>query len=273
VHALLERVPQDSPTASRPPSSDPPQRRRSRRQPSGRRPGGQPGHRGQTRRLVPAADVDVMRPLKPEPCARGQQPLRGDDPQPQRHPGRALPPRRPEVPAYPWHPLVCPLCGARPRAAWPAAGPTRADGPRVQAITARCTGASRLSQRTTQQLLPALCGVTRRLGTVRQGEAAPVDAVAAPVDAARSDVPEPARVSLDDTGGRQGDQRAGWGGRAPLGHGVSGPSVAGGARGRAHAWARRVLVSWSPSACARTPGRRGAGGRGAGRICCATSTP
>jgi transposase len=37
-----------------------------------------------------------------------------------------------------------------------------------------------------------------------------VDAVAAPVDAARSDVQEQASVSLDDTGGRQGDQRAWW---------------------------------------------------------------
>ena len=80
VQALTERLQQDSRPSSRPPSSDPPQRQRARRQPSGRRPGGQPGHQGQTRTLVPVEDVDVVIPLKPEQCARCQQPLTGDDP-------------------------------------------------------------------------------------------------------------------------------------------------------------------------------------------------
>ena len=40
-----------------------------RRGPSGRRPGGQPGHEGQTRALVPVEAVDVVIPLKPVRCA------------------------------------------------------------------------------------------------------------------------------------------------------------------------------------------------------------
>jgi transposase len=158
--------------------------------------------------LVPAEDVDVMIPLKPEQCARCQQPLVGDDPQPQRHQVLEIPPLRPEVTEYQLHQLVCPLCGASTRAAWPEGGPTRAYGPRVQAITALCTGAYRLSKRTTQQLLQDLLGVTMSLGTVSQLEAATVDAVAVPVEAARSYVQEQASVSLDETGWRQGDQRA-----------------------------------------------------------------
>src|SRR5918992_1052273 len=92
VQERMERVQQDSRTSSRPPSSDPPERERPRRQPSGRRPGGQPGHPGQTRMLVPVADVDVVIPLKPDVCARCQQPLAGDDPQPQRHQVCEVPP-------------------------------------------------------------------------------------------------------------------------------------------------------------------------------------
>jgi transposase len=80
----------------------------------------------------------------------------------------------------------------------------------VPAITALCTGAYRLSQRTPQHLLEALCGVTLSLGTVRTREAAPVAAVAAPVEAARASVPQQAQVSGDETGGRPGDQRAWW---------------------------------------------------------------
>src|SRR5215475_5603830 len=64
---LREQVQQTSRTSSRPPSSDPPQAigKRPRREPSGRRPGGQPGHEGQTRALLPVEEVDIIIPVKP----------------------------------------------------------------------------------------------------------------------------------------------------------------------------------------------------------------
>ena len=67
VQALTEQLHQDSRTSSRPPSSDAParQRPRRRRQPSGRRPGGQPGHPGQTRELLPVEEVDEVIVLHP----------------------------------------------------------------------------------------------------------------------------------------------------------------------------------------------------------------
>ena len=208
VQELLERLQQDSRTSSRPPSSDPPQRQRPRRQPSGRRPGGQPGHPGQTRTLVAVEDVDVVIPLKPNACARCQQPLLGNDANPQRHQVIEIPPMRPVVTEYQVHQLVCPLCGDSTRAAWPDGVTTRAYGPRVQATAALCTGAYRLSKRTTQQLLQDLFGVPMSLGTISTLEAATVDAVAAPVEEARTYVQAQASVSMDETGWRQGDQRA-----------------------------------------------------------------
>lgn len=208
VQELMERVQQDSRTSSRPPSSDPPERARPRRPPSGRRRGGQPGHLGQTRTLVPVEDVDVIIPLKPEQCARCQQPLAGDDPQPQRHQVLEVPPIKPVVTEYHWHQLVCPVCGTTTRAAWPDGVTTRVYGPRVQAITALCTGAYRLSKRTTQHLLHDFFGVPMSLGTISTLEAATVDAVAAPVEEARASVQQQARVSMDETGWRQGPQRA-----------------------------------------------------------------
>jgi transposase len=108
VQELMERVQQDSRTSSRPPSSDPPERQRSRRQPSGRRRGGQPGHPGRTRTLVPEEEVNVVIPLKPEHCARCQQPLSGDAPQPLRHQVWEIPPITPVVTEYQQHQLVCP---------------------------------------------------------------------------------------------------------------------------------------------------------------------
>src|SRR5713101_2197950 len=87
VERLLERVQQDSRNSSRPPSSDPPQvmGQRPRRVPSGRKRGGQPGHQGQTRVLVPIEDVATVVPVKPRQCHRCQHPLQGEDPQPYRH--------------------------------------------------------------------------------------------------------------------------------------------------------------------------------------------
>jgi transposase len=82
VQDLQERVQQDSRTSARPPSSDPPQSisRRPRRDPSGRRPGGQPGHEGQTRGLIPVEEVDAVIPVKPTRCPHCQHPLCGEEP-------------------------------------------------------------------------------------------------------------------------------------------------------------------------------------------------
>src|SRR5262252_163419 len=69
VRALQEQVTQTSRNSSRPPSSDPPQSPRPPRPRSQRRRGGQPGHRGQTRTLVPVDEVDQVVVLKPEQCS------------------------------------------------------------------------------------------------------------------------------------------------------------------------------------------------------------
>ena len=143
VQQLREQRQQDSRTSSRPPSSDPPQAlaKRPRREPTGRRPGGQPGHEGQTRGLLPREEVDVVVPVKPERCRQCQQPLQAEDLQPQRHQVTEMPPVRPVVTEYRLHGLVCPACGEATREELPAGVPTGGFGPRVQAITALCTGA------------------------------------------------------------------------------------------------------------------------------------
>jgi transposase len=210
VQQLREQVQQTSRTSSRPPSSDPPQAlgQRPRHVPTGRRPGGQPGHEGQARALVPVEEVDVVVPVKPARCHHCQHTLQGEDLQPQRHQVTELPPIKPVVTEYQLHRLVCPACGAVSRAELPAGVPTGGFGPRVQATTALCTGAYHLSKRMTQNVLGDLFGVQLSVGTVANLEQATGQALAEPVAEARTYVQVQPTAYLDETGWREGTQRA-----------------------------------------------------------------
>ena len=206
--ALQEQLNQTSRNSSRPPSSDPPQHARPRRPRSKRRRGGQPGHPGHTRTLIPAEEVDEGVVVKPEECTHCHAPLRGDDPTPWRHQVIEIPPIKPVVTEYQWHQLVCAACGEVTRAPWPAGVPSGTYGPRVHATVALCTGAYRLSKRITQQMLDEVFGVPLSVGTISQLERATTAVVAAPVEEARTYVHEQAVAHLDETSWRQGDKRA-----------------------------------------------------------------
>jgi transposase len=210
VQPLTERLQQDSRTSSRPPSSDPPQAttKRPRRDPSGRRAGGQPGHEGQARALVPVEEVDVVISVKPERCRRCQYPLQGEDAQPARHQVTEIPPIKPVVTEYQLHQLCCPACGEATRGELPVGVSLGAFGPRVQAIAALCTGAYHLSKRITQSVLEDLFGLPMSLGTLANLEQATVQALAEPVAEARAYMQGQPTAYLDETGWREGRQRA-----------------------------------------------------------------
>jgi len=208
VQALQEQLRQTSRNSSRPPSSDPPLPQHPHRPRGQRRRGGQPGHPGSTRTLIPVEEVDEVVVIKPAQCTHCQAPLSGDDPQPWRHQVIELPPSKPVVTEYQWHQLACPACGETTRAPWPAGVPSRTYGPRVQATVALCTGAYRLSKRTTQQVMAEVFGVPMRVGTISLLEQATTAVVAAPVEEARTYVHEQAVAHLDETSWCQGGKRA-----------------------------------------------------------------
>jgi transposase len=205
---LQEQLHQTSRNSSRPPSSDPPQHERPHGPRSTRRRGGQPGHPGSTRTLIPVEEVDEVVVLKPEQCTHCHAPLRGDDPQPWRHQVIELPPIKPVVTEYQWHQLVCAACGAVTRAPWPAGVPSGTYGPRVQATVALYTGSYRLSKRTTQQMMDDVFGVPLSVGTISQLEQATTAAVGTPVEEARIYVHAQAVAHLDETRWRQGAKQA-----------------------------------------------------------------
>ena len=199
LQALQVQWHQTSRKSSRPPSSDRPHNVRPHRPRSHRRRGGQPGHPGHTRTLVPVEDVDEVVVLKPAQCPHCQMPFVGDDPTPWRHQVMEIPPIQPTITEYQWHQLVCAVCGEATRASWPAGVPSGTYGPRVQATVTLCTGAYRLSKRTTQQAMEEIFGVPMSVGTVSQLEQATTVALAAPVEEAQTYVRAQAVAHLDET--------------------------------------------------------------------------
>src|SRR5438105_10175499 len=76
IRELEAQLGQNSSNSSRPPSTDPPHTPpRPKAPPTGRKRGGQPGHRGAFRALLPAEQVDAIVAVVPERCRHCQQPL------------------------------------------------------------------------------------------------------------------------------------------------------------------------------------------------------
>ena len=208
IVTLEAQLRQNSQNSSRPPSSDPPQvARLPKRPPSGRSPGGQPGHEGHGRELLPMEEVKKVVVLKPRRCERCGRGLSGEDPAPRRHQVSELPRVRARVTEYRLHTLSCP-CGAQTTAQLPQGVARSAFGPRLQGTVALCTGLYRLSKRTTRELLRDLFGVELSLGSVSACERVTSAALAVPVEKARACVQRARVANADETGWREAREKA-----------------------------------------------------------------
>jgi transposase len=213
VRELEARLGQNSANSSRPPSSDPPQAPvRPKAPPSGRKRGGQPGHRGAFRALLPVEQVDEVVVVVPEDCRHCGQPL----PETPARRGRVWRHQVVEllllavrVTEYQMAVRRCAACGRRTRAQLPPGVPWRPFGPRLTAVVTLLSGRYRLSRREVRQVLQDLWQVRVSLGAVVRQEQAQSAALAPVVMAAQVAVQQAAVVNLDETGWRQ-EQRRAW---------------------------------------------------------------
>ena len=147
------KTPQNS---SLPPSSQHPHAARPKRPKSKRKRGGQPGHRKYDRALIPTADCDETKTLKPTACRRCGTRLSGSDSAPLRHQVWELPEIRPLVTEYQRHRLICPCCSETTCAALPSGVPTGQSGPRLVAFSGLLMAYFRQSKRRTALFLEDL---------------------------------------------------------------------------------------------------------------------
>jgi len=209
VAQLREQVGRNSQNSSQPPSSDAPSvRPRPKRPPSGRKPGGQAGHLGHGRKLIPVEQVQHVLDLKPTACDQCGALLLGEDAQPVRRQVTDLPRVEPEVTEYRQHTLKCLRCGARTAPEFPAGIPAGCWGPRLQATVGYLTGRIGVSQREVAEVLHTVFHTDLSLGSIPAQEDQVSAALADPVQAAPSYVQHQPVKNVDETSWREKTKRA-----------------------------------------------------------------
>jgi transposase len=239
VAELEERLRKSSRNSSKPPSSDGPATpERPKQPPTGRKPGGQPGHQRNTRELAPVEQARKVVECIPGTCKVCRCRLHGRDPAPMRHQLWDLPVVKAFFDEYRRHALRCDRCGETTRGELPAGVPSAPFGTGVVATVVMLMGVYRLSKRMVPEIMQDLFGLALSTGSVIDCQRRMSEALAAPVEQARSHVRQQAVKHADETGWREGPRRA----RAWLWAAVTASVVVFGVHARRNADAARALL-------------------------------
>jgi transposase len=214
--AKLEReAKRSSRNSSQAPSQDPPSAPKRGKDPSGRRPGGQPGHEGKGRPLLPAWAVDEVVEHWPTDCGCGHVFCAAERVavgEPARHQVEELPVMAVRVTEHRCQRVICPACRVRQTATLPAEVAASAFGPRLQAAVVTLAVRNRVSRRDTVELCEQLFSSRISSGTVEAILARSADALAQPCADLLDRVRAAPALNMDETGWRlRGQQRALWG--------------------------------------------------------------
>src|SRR3990172_9442941 len=209
VAQLREQVGRNSQNSSQPPSSDPPNAApHPPRTPSGRKPGGQPGHAGHGRKLLPVEQVKRVVELKPTTCTACGALLLGEDAHPERHQVTELPRIEAEVTEYRRHTLTCLACGAQTPPETPPDVASSSFGPRVQATVGYLTGRVGISQREVEEVLNTVFHTDISLGSIPAQEERVSAALAEPVQDVQTYVQQQPAQNVDETSWPEKTHRA-----------------------------------------------------------------
>jgi len=185
IARLEEQSRSSSRNSSKPPSQDPPKTRKERRaearakakewakadrEGAAREAGGQPGHRGSGRELVPEDQVDEIVDHYPVACGGCGHEFGESEQLPSRRPARhqvsELPPVAVVLTEHRCHGLRCPGCDAKTKGVLPAGLAGSAFGPGLQAAVVTMTARNRVSRRDMSELARDLFGISVSVGSV-----------------------------------------------------------------------------------------------------------
>jgi transposase len=215
IAQLERRLNRSSRNSSAPPSSDPPGKTPKRGKDSSGRRGGQPGHEGRGRDLLPACAVDEVVEHWPARCGCGYvfcEQERDPTDKPARHQVEELPTLTVRVIEHRVHRLRCPGCGKRASAELPEEVAASSFGARLQAALVALSVRNRISRRDTVELAEELFGARISTGAVDTILTRAGEALEEPYGDLLGRVRDAGAINADETGWRTaGERRALWG--------------------------------------------------------------
>lgn len=200
---LRARLNKNSTNSHQPPSSDRPFKRPPPKEKGTRKPGGQPGHKGVTRAVIPPEKVNERKELRPEvcPCGQSLQGVPGVG-KPNVRQVVELPSITPHVIEYLLQSVRCPCCRALNAPVLPPEA-TTCTGPNLTALVATLVGEYHLSRDAAAALLQTVLGIPICPATVQNCCAQMSAALAGPTREVEEALPAAASIHLDETGWRQ----------------------------------------------------------------------
>jgi len=215
LERIIASLTRNSSNSSRPPSSDPPGMVKAKRKKSSRRKqGGQPGHKGKKRELLPPEDMDEIHDIFPQHCEccnrPFDQPLLIPSPQPLRHQVFELPEIVPMKKEYRCHSLRC-SCGHHTVASLPEEVAKSEFGPRVHAAIAYLIAVHRVSRRGIAEIMDTLFNLEISTGTICNAAERVSSACLPIVGAIKQYVTSALTLNIDETGWKyKGKRRFLW---------------------------------------------------------------
>lgn len=209
VNSLRAQVNQNSKNSSWPPSSDPPNSNThsGTEKSSGRKPGGQPGHEGKHRLLIPIEKVNQIIKVKPDSCWQCGKYLEGDDKNPFRHQVIEIPKPEAHTTEYQIHSLKC-FCGETTSGVLPEGVPTGNFGFRLTATIGAASGIYHLSKRNILSLMKDWFGVDLSLGSISACEQKVSEALQETYEEAHQFAQTQPVKYADETGWRENRKKA-----------------------------------------------------------------
>ena len=209
VADLESRLNLNSQNSSKPPSSDPPWKKAtSPKRKSPRRRGGQPGHEGQSRQLLPPERVSKTVRHFPEKCFMCGEALpqkrQAGAPEPMRHQVVELQTEPLEVTQHEGWACRCGKCGHVTRGQIPPEILAHSMGPRLTALIVVLAGLYHMSKRQVQSFLATALGVPLGLGSIPRHEQEVARILKPDYEKARAAVCEAPVKNVDETGWKCG---------------------------------------------------------------------
>lgn len=199
IRELKEKLNTNSRNSSKPPSQDSFKKTTEKKQKSKRKQGGQPGHDGIHRSLLPETAVDHIEKCMPaQHCACGHQIELTNHYH--RHQVHELPRVKAIVTEYQLYAGVCCRCKKTYYADLPAGVPTGMLGPVALSKIGTLTGDYRISKRNVANLFEDFYGLTVSVGTISNAEKIVSAALCSPVEEAKEYIPHQEVVNSDETG-------------------------------------------------------------------------